>query len=329
MRRADRRAGGPVPPHRAEENVTGLTRQLIAAGAVDGMTRPLDHYIRQLLKLWLAQGRLDPAPPAPPPPASPPAAHPEALRESRESPLPADALPADAPDPHVGLRILTALAFLADGANFSVALAVVGNAAPTTTLIVVAGLAGIALSLAHALGSALRDRVEGWRRTPLPLLVAMGTLVVGIGGIAASIRLAVPTSPAGASAFGEPDPAADAQAELVNLLLTLLLLILFLASTLMAGYVAFATRRSPGARCRRVRFGERWARGWHSVRRRRESGRIERERKQIHERETLLAQHEALAELLRCRVDLLIANAQQDPAATDTLTTRPTRQERR
>lgn len=288
-----------VVPDKAFAMIRAEARELVEAGAVDGSTRPLDGHVDALLAGWLAylpaERVIAPRPPEPPAP-------------------PADA---DPPNRHLGLRALTALAFVADGANLTVALSVVGNAAPVATLIVVIGLAGIALGLAHSLGGLIRRRIEGWGPSPRSLRLAMLAMIILIGLVAASIRLSVPSpSVAGSTFGGGPDPAAVARADLVNLLLTVLLLTLYLASTLMAAYIAFLTCRAPSART------VLWSRNWGA---RREQRRWWADRRRNHRRTADAAAYRATAERLRCAADQVFGVALGSPSAVDGLTARPTR----
>lgn len=306
-------------PHAAAAEVERRAKELVHANAVDGRNRPIDSYIDAVLDAWLAP-LVHRSPPAPASPASVDrlgSADGQPGDTARgESRLP-EPPPEVGPSRLIGLKLLTALLFVGDIANFYIALAVVGNAAPTTTLLVVTALGAGALGLAHTAGRMARDRAEG--RAGLGRAVAwlLAGLVLLLGVTAAAVRLAAPPPDiisggdlfGGAEAAG-PDPAT------VNLLLSALLLVLYLASTTMAAFIGYLSR-DPVATAAHRRDRTRG-------RSRRRAERIERAQRDAEQaRLTAIDQYRACAEHLRCQADQILSVAFQNPGFTTSQTTRP------
>jgi hypothetical protein len=216
-----------------------------------------------------------------------------------------------------GLRLLTALAFFGDVANFYVALAVVGNAAPTTTLLVVLALAAGALGLAHTAGGLFRARVDGRPGSPAVIAFVLA-LVLVLGATAASVRLASPPPQTGGNAgfFGADTVGMDPA--MVNLLLTALLFVLYLASTTMAVFIGYRAPHSDNA------VTTRWATaisriavdGWQERRARRLRRREQRDGRADRSRIAQIERYRACAESLRYLAAHTIAVALANPGVS-------------
>ena len=233
---------------------------------------------------------------------------------------------------HAGLTALLVLAISGDFANFYITLSVVANEYPTITVLVVLALSASAVALAHAVGVQLRgDQHRPGGRRPASrraMVVATGCWMF-LGLTAAVVRwFAPPTggSIAAVAQFGSQAGSA-LPPEMVQRLTSLLLLGLYLASGVLAAWIAYLNH-DPAMTVRRSA----WRRmAWTGYRNRRCQAALARAetvlRGHLDSRDGLAdahaaawAEREALAAELKAYTRILIAQSLRDPAATETLT---------
>jgi hypothetical protein len=314
MARPDGASSSWIPsPEQAHAEVERRARELVTSGALDGRDDPLGMWIDSVFTAWTAPLTID---------------------ADREGRVERSAIPREPASGHSavpehassgsgtrterrlwGLRFLTALAFFGDVANFYVALAVVGNTAPLTTVLVVLALAAGALGLAHTAGGLIRARVDGRPGSPAVIAFLLG-LVLVLGAAAASVRLASPPPQTGGNAgFFGPDTAGMDPA-VVNLLLTALLFVLYLASTTMAVFIGYRAPHgaiTPGwsQAIRRIAVD-----GWQQRRARRMRRRRQRDDRVDRSRAVQLEQYRACAQSLRYLAAHTIAVALANPGVS-------------
>lgn len=234
---------------------------------------------------------------------------------------------------HLGLTLLLGLAVAGDFANFYITLSLVANEYPVITLLVVLALTAASVALAHSAGVVLRLSGGSPSRGRTVVLSAMGGSWLVLGVAAAVVRWFAPAAPAGESArprFGQTGATVAAEATQTHHLTSLLLLGLYLASGVLAAWIAY------------LDHGTRWWPAWWARRRlsrarvrdqvrheqaRRAEAEVLRRRCELTavraQHEAALHRHDALVDELRAYSRLLIATSMGDPEATKRLTARP------
>jgi hypothetical protein len=227
---------------------------------------------------------------------------------------------------HAALTGLLGLAVAGDFANFYITLSVVADEYPVITIMVVLALTAAAIAMAHAAGTLHQGR----RHHPPHQLPLMLGLVVGcwllLGLLAAVVRWFAPASAAASTAEFGVAGSAEGPSLLVPHLTSLLLLGLYLASGVLAAWIACLDHDPHRAATRTA-----WRRlVWTGFRNRRRQASVaraqaslerhlDRERSLAANHAAALADRAALAEELKAHTRLLIAASLGDPAATSGL----------
>jgi len=222
---------------------------------------------------------------------------------------------------------LLSIAAAGDFANFYITMSGLANEHPLITVLVVLALTAAAVALAHAVGLLLRERQQSHRSTAPTVLILMSGGWLFLGVSAAIVRWVVPydDGSAGAAAqFGDQTATSD---DTVHRITSLLLLGLYLASGVLAAWLAYRDHE-PVLAARRMTWRRLvWTGGrnrWNQAKLVRAETRLQQH---LDERARLAANHaaaladrEALAAELKEYTRVLIAGHLGEPVATQGLT---------